>query len=841
MKTARKLLKSRARNTFSRTKYLVTLCTLLGLTFMGHTTYALDEPVISDFNGELEPEMLDGSGDTYGIMAGGMILGQLLDVEVAGTITAAPTGSAISFDGSGDSASTIVLTWDGEDEDPALTPDGLGSQNLTIEEIGFTSQDALKLSFVSVVSAGTVFIEVFTEDGEASSYSGSLTTGASSLLIPYAAFAISQGGGALFNQVGAIQITFSGGAAAEFGQLETTSALGGITKVDTLLVDGGSNGLVDPGDTLRYTITIPAASSADGVILTDNLDTNTTLVVGSVSSTSGSITSGNTGGDSNVVVDLGTLPAADVVVTFDALVNDPYSGPATICNQASVAATGLPPVLSDDPDDGTGNDDPTCTTVELDTTPPVLDIPADTTVDRGTDTSPTSTGQATATDDNTANPNVTFVDAETPGPVPFQSVIARTWTATDDSGNTSQDQQLITLADVEVRSLVVSQPTYGLFSPLSDSGKRQLGTIDTDGNVTLLGTDTSLSSANIATSAGFTTYDRASKTVYALGKTASDNVSRVFSIDVTDGSSTNAPLSFGTISSVVGIWWDEVNTTLYGVFQVGAGLADRQLGSIDPTTGSVLLIGSPETTILSSIGGVLTGSRTEGEVYFLGSEGGLPGAIYSVDLSTGVMSNVPLSGANYNAIAGMNFNQAEGKIYALMFQGAERRLAEMDPDTGGVTPLGTSTIAGGGVPIATYTGVNTLDEDSGTFLFVGRYNNGTNNVWAIFGVDIANGDTTFSEIDNSTLTANGYYGLDYAEVKELNIINWGFAGSDFYLDVPQGTDHLKVTSTENLVSQSFANVPGATEINDGGGQPNRFLIPSAALSSSNEFFRVETE
>ncbi|MBI4751529.1 MAG: DUF11 domain-containing protein [Acidobacteria bacterium] len=55
------------------------------------------------------------------------------------------------------------------------------------------------------------------------------------------------------------------------------------TKVDSLITDNDSDTLVDPGDTLRYTITINnTGSDATGLGLTDTISANTTLVGGSV-------------------------------------------------------------------------------------------------------------------------------------------------------------------------------------------------------------------------------------------------------------------------------------------------------------------------------------------------------------------------------------------------------------------------------------------------------------------------------------------------------------------------------------------------------------------------------
>ena len=834
-------------HTLSHSPRCIFLLSFLLLWFSPEQTFAIGEPTISDFNGGLEPEFLDGNGDTYGIMAGGMILGNLLDVEVFGTVTVEPTGSAIFYDGSEDSGGTAVLSWDGDDEESLINPEGLGSINLTEEEINFSAQDALLLHFETITTPGSFTLKIFSGEGESSTYSAALSTGSSvNTVVPYAAFSVNEGDGAVFSQVSAIVLTLGGGLAAELDSFETTASLSGITKTDALAVDPGGNSLVDPGDTVRYTITIPASASASGVTVTDTLDTNTTLVVGSVTcmsngSSYGSVTEGNTTGDTNVVVSVGTLPATSVVITFDVFINDPFIGSSPVSNQAAVTASGLDPVLTDDPDDSTGNSDPTLTTVEVDLTAPDLTIPPDTTIDKGSDTSPSATGEASATDNKTSSPEVTYSDSITQGPVPFQTVITRTWTATDEAGNSTSEDQIITLADTLDHSLVVSQPTYGLFSPLSASANRQIGTIDTDGNVVLLGTNTSLDVGGIVTGAGFTTYDRTTKTVYALGKTSSDDLSRIFAIDVTNGSATNAAISFGTVNSIVGIWWDEISSQLFALFQVGDGLSGRQLGVINPTNGIVSMVGGTNTTISGTIGGICTGSRANGELYFLGTPGGLPGAIYSVDLSSGAMSFSTLSNLNYNAIAGMTFSQDSGILYALAFEGTERRLAELNPQTGEATLIGTNTVAGGGVPITTYTGVNTLDEDSKTYLFIGRYNNGSNNVWAIFGVDVDTGETTLSDIDTTDITAHGFYGLDYGELKEMDITESGFSGLNFYIDVPQGTAHLKITSSDNLVTQAFTDVSGVIETNDASGDPNRFLIPEESRNMNLDFFRVEPE
>jgi hypothetical protein len=77
----------------------------------------------------------------------------------------------------------------------------------------------------------------------------------------------------------------------------------------------------------------------------------------------------------------------------------------------------------------------------------VLTTPADATVGCSDDTSPTSTGTATATDDCDGAPTVTYSDSVAAGSCPQESVITRTWTATDACGNASNADQTITVAD----------------------------------------------------------------------------------------------------------------------------------------------------------------------------------------------------------------------------------------------------------------------------------------------------------------------------------------------------------------------------------------------------------
>jgi uncharacterized repeat protein (TIGR01451 family) len=92
---------------------------------------------------------------------------------------------------------------------------------------------------------------------------------------------------------------------------------------------------------------------ATGIVVDDTPGVNTTLVVGSVQTSQGSVVSGNTAGDSAVSVNVGNLEGqvSTVEVSFRVRIVDPLPGGVTqVSNQALVSSNELPGVLSDDAD-----------------------------------------------------------------------------------------------------------------------------------------------------------------------------------------------------------------------------------------------------------------------------------------------------------------------------------------------------------------------------------------------------------------------------------------------------------------------------------------------------------
>jgi uncharacterized repeat protein (TIGR01451 family)/fimbrial isopeptide formation D2 family protein len=139
-----------------------------------------------------------------------------------------------------------------------------------------------------------------------------------------------------------------------------------VAKDDFLVNDVDGDGVADPGDTLQYTISITNPNPQGdfvSAVFTDSPDANTALVAGTVTTSQGGVTTGNTPGDTSVAVDIGTISAlASVTITFQVKIN--ASLPADVVQVANQGQLAFSDVfaLTDDPA-ATGADDPTVTPV----------------------------------------------------------------------------------------------------------------------------------------------------------------------------------------------------------------------------------------------------------------------------------------------------------------------------------------------------------------------------------------------------------------------------------------------------------------------------------------------
>ncbi len=131
------------------------------------------------------------------------------------------------------------------------------------------------------------------------------------------------------------------------------------TKAVALVGDQNQNGQANPGDILEYTIVITNNGDQDagGVIFNETIPVPTTLIVGSVTTTAGTIVSGNNAGDTTVSVQIPTLAGlgGSVTITYQTRVN-PVIGSVDIVNQGTVTGGNFPSTVTDDPSTPAPND-----------------------------------------------------------------------------------------------------------------------------------------------------------------------------------------------------------------------------------------------------------------------------------------------------------------------------------------------------------------------------------------------------------------------------------------------------------------------------------------------------
>jgi uncharacterized repeat protein (TIGR01451 family) len=196
---------------------------------------------------------------------------------------------------------------------------------------------------------------------------------------------------------------------------------GTFWKQDALLVDADSNGLVSPGDTLRYTITIinTLPTVAYGILLVDNLPPQLEYVLGSLSLSHGSVL---THSPLQVYIDE-MDPGATATIAFNLLVRP--SGQGNAINQA-ILYVGPLVSYSDDPDTPAPGDatvtiihwpGPTSTATPTRTATPVPTITGIPTSTPTSTRTPTASATFTATRTPTNTPTVSPTPTATPRPV----------------------------------------------------------------------------------------------------------------------------------------------------------------------------------------------------------------------------------------------------------------------------------------------------------------------------------------------------------------------------------------------------------------------------------------
>jgi len=252
-------------------------------------TFATVQGILSDPPGG-NSTATTGGADIIGAQRGIVVdnlsgAGPTTVVVGSGALTLTVTNTAP------DSRGEARLSWDGDAAPLTLNPSGLGGVNLTT---GGASGFRVRINSSTVANA-ELEMTVHTNATSSSRLGRTLPVigAAQNFFLPFAEFVQSGTSAANFGSVGAIELTVrtkdQGATTGTVAIDEIITALPVIaaTKVDAQIVDNPpADGKVDPGERVRYTVTITnTGSQATSVDLNDTVDANTTLVTGSVSST----------------------------------------------------------------------------------------------------------------------------------------------------------------------------------------------------------------------------------------------------------------------------------------------------------------------------------------------------------------------------------------------------------------------------------------------------------------------------------------------------------------------------------------------------------------------------
>ena len=238
----------------------------------------------------------------------------------------------------------------------------------TLTGLSFSDTIPTGLTYVAASASATSGTAAVT--GQAVSWTGitDLAPGASQTLrfdvtigaITGASQTFTNQGSATSTQTGSV-LTDSNGDPSDGSQPTSITAVGTGTAAPaldaqkrwSLAVDGGTIGVVDPGDTVQYTLTVTntGAQAASNVRLTDApLPAQFTFVPGSLATSLGAVVT-----ETPIDVNVGTLnPGQTVTATFRMTVNAGTNG-LIANNQANATAAGGISVNSDDngnPGDG---------------------------------------------------------------------------------------------------------------------------------------------------------------------------------------------------------------------------------------------------------------------------------------------------------------------------------------------------------------------------------------------------------------------------------------------------------------------------------------------------------
>lgn len=132
-----------------------------------------------------------------------------------------------------------------------------------------------------------------------------------------------------------------------------------VDKTVASLIDADGSGGFSPGDTVRYTVEVPASHDiAGGSVFRDELDPGVILVAGSVTTSSGVVIRGNNPSDRSVEVRFDPVPIGDnILIEYDAVLRPVIDNQGDLGIGIAGTRIGYPRVTDDpttqEPDDPT--------------------------------------------------------------------------------------------------------------------------------------------------------------------------------------------------------------------------------------------------------------------------------------------------------------------------------------------------------------------------------------------------------------------------------------------------------------------------------------------------------
>ncbi len=268
---------------------------LFGAALLALAALAPAQVVVDDFSTNQATITDPPGGASTATTAGVDILGlrrglRVFNLAGAGPTSAGVAAGALSFSVAAttpDSRGEALLIWDGDVDPLTVNPTGLGGVDLTAT----ATQGGFRFEVDSASAGAWMLLTVYEDATHVSRVARALPAiGAPvGLFVDFAELAAAPGavGPADLTAVGAITLRVGGTEQSiVLSRIATAPPALAASKVDRTPAGAPIPGAGQPGDQIRYRITISnSGGGADGVALTDTLDSNLALVAGSVRTT----------------------------------------------------------------------------------------------------------------------------------------------------------------------------------------------------------------------------------------------------------------------------------------------------------------------------------------------------------------------------------------------------------------------------------------------------------------------------------------------------------------------------------------------------------------------------